>query len=85
MTATATAVETTGQMTAVWRPFAGPDVVVEVEPVDPDRRRNALHVTVLEDLPREPGNEQVVVLPSGRYLIGRPHPTRPFEHYLHRL
>lgn len=76
--------ETTGQMTAVWRPV-GPDLVLEVQPPDPEPPRSALHITVLDELPRDPACRDIVVLPTGRYLVGAMHPTRPFTRYMHRV
>lgn len=71
-------VERTGPLVAVWRPNRAE---VEQAPA-----KAAIDATILADLPRDPDDDQIVVLPGFvRYRVGRPHPVDPFQVYLHRL
>lgn len=70
--------ERTGQFLAIWR--VGGDLEVDAPP------KATMRVDVIEDLPREPGRQDIVIAPGDvRYLLGVMHPDRPFHRYVHRL
>lgn len=62
----------------MWRPNRA---TVEQAPT-----KTAVDSTILADLPRDPRDEQIVMLPGFvRYRIGKPTAADPFQVYLHRL
>ncbi len=73
-----TGVDATGELVAVWTRTGARTTASPV--------RTSMHAAILEDLPRDPLDSQIVHMPGFvRYRIGQPHPLRAGEVYLHHL